>query len=271
MRHHNTGLLTTDQQQLVTMNHHTVSSSQSDDTGPIESDRDDLAKRMETLPQELIDIIQELTLSAFEARTQIITVDDTWVPPSIFQVNAASRKAGARNYYGNNIFEVHREWKCLNLCIAWLRSLAPPHIGHLKQVRVYDLTTEVESRPLNCKSLWSALQTGKSEVQLLRIAEIMCESSLLMRRAQHHYDIGEVLSRESASHARLLYRTMSTVSPVLHSGLKYTVSDDGVVHTVWLPIERAWAPRILTAFKEEYRRLELARSTTHNAVEDSNC
>jgi len=81
-----------------------------------------LAAGLLTLPQELKDIIYDLTFTTSPPLTRYI--NKTYKPPLLLQVNRASRHLFAQSYYSTTLVFECADIKFLG---AWFRSLTPTH------------------------------------------------------------------------------------------------------------------------------------------------
>jgi len=93
-------------------------------------DVDTLAAGLLTLPQELRDVIYDLTFTTSPPLTRYINT--TYKPPNLLQVTKASRQLFAQSYYSTTILFECADSKLLS---AWFRSLTPAHQDLIRALR----------------------------------------------------------------------------------------------------------------------------------------
>ena len=99
---------------------------------------EDLAPLLQSLPQEIYDEIYELTFSATCTTPNTIEIDTKhYSPPSILQVDSASRRLAVPSYYSSHTFVAHDE-KVLD---AWLCSIACEHMDDLRKVHLINIVS----------------------------------------------------------------------------------------------------------------------------------
>lgn len=94
------------------------------------SDMDEFLRLMQTLPQELHDMIRDLTFSPPIA-SKAIVVDASYTFPSILQVDHASRQKNATAYFASNAFAIGTE----DMLISWLRAVDPEYRRSITEIR----------------------------------------------------------------------------------------------------------------------------------------
>jgi len=100
---------------------------------------EDLAPLLQSLPQEIYDEIYELTFSATCTTPNTIEIDTKhYSPPSILQVDTASRRLAALTYYSSHTFVAYDQ-KVLD---AWLCSIARKHMDDLREVHLVNILSE---------------------------------------------------------------------------------------------------------------------------------
>lgn len=111
---------------------------------------DDLAARVQSLPQELYDhIYSEVFTAPFDLAKIEIKVDDSYKPPAQLQVSRASREQFAQSYYGNTLFVFNSDddyggdltdadfipiYDTYGTLVPWLKSLSKFHFAMLLDI-----------------------------------------------------------------------------------------------------------------------------------------
>ncbi|KAK1061286.1 hypothetical protein LTR74_011170 [Friedmanniomyces endolithicus] len=93
-------------------------------------DADTLATGLLSLPQELRDIIYDLTFTT--SSPPIRYINTTYKPPDLLQVNTTSRQLFAQSYYSTTILFECADSKLLG---TWFRSLTPRHQDLIRALR----------------------------------------------------------------------------------------------------------------------------------------
>ncbi|KAK0804425.1 hypothetical protein B0A54_08752 [Friedmanniomyces endolithicus] len=96
----------------------------------IQLDADTLAAGLLTLPQELRDIIYDLTFTTSSPPIRYIYT--AYKPPHLLQVNQASRHLFTQSYYSTTILFECADGRLLS---AWFRSLTPRHQDLIRALR----------------------------------------------------------------------------------------------------------------------------------------
>ena len=89
---------------------------------------DKLSQRVQDLPPELFNQIYTET---FQTDLQECSIDDSYKPPQLLQVNQASRSLFAQSYYGRTTFIFDKR----AICYRWTKSLPDEHCLLLRTIR----------------------------------------------------------------------------------------------------------------------------------------
>lgn len=98
------------------------------------SDMEAFIKRVQSLPAELYDHIQDLTLSIDFEKECDIAVD--YQPPKMLHIHRALRQLFAQTYYSETKFRFEDP----ELCTAWLKSLPKQHRYQIRGLKVICIT-----------------------------------------------------------------------------------------------------------------------------------
>lgn len=100
-----------------------------------------LSSALQTLPQELYDIIYGYT---FTPNDRHFTIDEFYRPPKALQVSRRTRELFAPSFYGSgSIFYVDTE----EYCSRWMASLQSSHIDLLSEIRIMKPRIEMSRGP----------------------------------------------------------------------------------------------------------------------------
>jgi hypothetical protein len=148
-----------------------------------------LRKHLERLPQELYDIIHDMTFTTARGAAQV-ELDPcgrrpiSSPPPALnlMQVSSATRRHFCLSYYNNIIFNV----RDIVVCSEWIKSMPKSHRKLLKHVRCFELV------PLSPAPLpW---HTRVLRIQESRFLLDLIEQCRLQGMAALHIEIRSVVS-----------------------------------------------------------------------------
>jgi hypothetical protein len=100
-----------------------------------ETSAGELNRRIQSLPQELFDMIYDFTFTAV-ATVPRITIDEHYRPPALLRVDPIPRRAFAKVCYGLN--ELHPDFDDIlddKVMKAWLRSIPKEHRVYVRKIR----------------------------------------------------------------------------------------------------------------------------------------
>ncbi|SMQ53913.1 unnamed protein product [Zymoseptoria tritici ST99CH_3D7] len=94
-----------------------------------------LARLIQLLSTELVDIIFDYTISASTPQSTNVNISEvSYNPPVALQINHTSRSASSQLYYTSNTFS----FSDMAVCRSWLTTVSPCHRLHLRTLR-YDI------------------------------------------------------------------------------------------------------------------------------------
>lgn len=94
----------------------------------IDGATDDLANRVQSLPQELFDKIYDQVFTSAGGERINIDSSKTYKPPHLLAVDHKSRELFAKCYYSRNIFVIEvRPYSIDPIALGWLKALSAEH------------------------------------------------------------------------------------------------------------------------------------------------
>ncbi|KAK6434352.1 hypothetical protein LTR95_009460, partial [Oleoguttula sp. CCFEE 5521] len=117
--------------------------------------------RLYALPSELFALIEDLVLSPDDTgNPRVISVEDSWCPPSVHQLDTATRRTLSAAYFTTHIFDFSTLVSTslgISLCARWLDHLDRGSRAKIRRIRFAASYDSPSLPPLDCSTLWSRM------------------------------------------------------------------------------------------------------------------